>query len=830
MTSTPDDGSTAGGTAPPGPPGGDLTSLDPGRVRRVRRRDHDRAGEPETSLDPGRTRRGGRRRGIGPDSGLPPTLAARFVLVNDIPGQAGEAQLYVVREHGDHRLRVLKLYQDSRVPDPAVWAWLRGERDTRPGEHIVEVLETGQADGQAYELMEHLAGKNLGAILEEEPESLDPAALAVIVEQLAEALSQLHTAGIVHCDVKPANVVIRALVPLDVALVDFGVARYTGNRLSTFTAADGEPFAPDQLLTFRYAAPEWLIARSLGPPADWWSLGMTVAELSGGRHPFGNWTDEVILKQFANTRPVDLSAVTDPRFNLLCRGLLQREDADRWGPEQVGAWVEGRPPDVSDDRPAYGAAPAPRPANEAFVYRESSYTDPEVLAIDLMADWGGAVSLLFLPRDGRARQRRHRLRQWLATLDGPQYAEPGRSELIRALGRKQPADVKLYQLLRWLYPAARPAYRGVEITSAHLPGLARAAADAGLTSAQGFGQGAIRDVVHGLWHHRLLSEMARAPGGTGLSEVDQRWRGWYARWQELSESVARPGLAGELSDRQDTVLSFLLWLAAEEESARAWLTRQAARNRAELPLDLPWFSELTGRSAGVLSLLRAVLLYEDALREAEQIIQDRRAERIRRQQLREGQAVAAWFRRHDRPTALGWAAGATALVAIFWSGVITICDMLPFASSASIGVAWACVILSVMVLAAAELGLASVIGGPYHSRYSLIGAGLTWAADAVQLVRQRGMLFIAMLAAALAVVLAVNSYLPFLLPLVTTAGELAWVAARYRRWRADADEVASAIRLATHELRTGQTGTGPTGDPAIRRRRQADPVLRKGRR
>jgi Protein kinase domain len=786
-------------------------------VRRVRGRpDRDRIGESATSLDPGRTRRVGRMHGPGPEgAGLPAALAARFVLINEIPGTAGETALHLVREHGDDRPRVLKLYEEGRVPDPEVWAWLRGEQETRPVKHIVEVLETGQVDGQAYEVMEHLGGDDLGNMLRTSPQILDPATLAVIVEQLAEALSQLHAAGVVHCDVKPANVVVRTLRPLDIALVDFGVAKFTGNSVSTFTAADGQPFDPRQLLTFRYAAPEWLIARSLGPPADWWSLGMTVAELAGGRHPFGSWTDAVILKQFANSRPVDLSAVTDLRLNQLCRGLLRREDADRWGAEQVDAWVHGTPPDVPDDRPADGTAAAPGPSREAFVYRESPYAEPEDLAIALMADWEGAASWLFMARDGHAKQHWHRLRQWLATLEGPQYAEPGRSELIRELGRRLPADIKLYRLLRWLYPAAQPVYRGAEITSAELPGLARAAAGAMATSAQGFGQGAIRDLVHDLWHHHLLPELAQARGGTGLSEVDQRWRQWHDRWRDLSETVARQGSAGEFADREDTVLSYLLWLAAEEEAARAWLTRQAARDRARLPLDLPWFSGLTGRNAGLLSLLRAVLLYEDALREAQQIIQARAAERIRRQRLLEGQAVEAWFRRHDRPTALGWAAGATALVAIFWSGVLTVCDILPFATSASIELAWACVILSAMALATAEIALASVIGGPYHPRYSLIGAGITWTAGAVQAVRQRGLLFITVLAAALAGVLVVTSYLPFLLPLVTTAGELAWCAARYRRWRADEEERARDRQRAARERRAEQARrAGVAGDPA----------------
>ena len=65
----------------------------------------ERADEGATSLDPGRTRRAGRRSRAEQGGGLPPALAVRFVLINDVPGMAGEASLHVVREHGDERLR-----------------------------------------------------------------------------------------------------------------------------------------------------------------------------------------------------------------------------------------------------------------------------------------------------------------------------------------------------------------------------------------------------------------------------------------------------------------------------------------------------------------------------------------------------------------------------------------------------------------------------------------------------------------------------------------------------------------------------------------------------
>ena len=57
---------------------------------------------------------------------------------------------------------------------------------------------------------------------------------------------------------------------------------------------------------------------------------------------------------------------------------------------------------MTDDRPADGGHPAPEPSGEAFVYRESAYTNPEELAIALMADWGNAARWFFQPRDRHA--------------------------------------------------------------------------------------------------------------------------------------------------------------------------------------------------------------------------------------------------------------------------------------------------------------------------------------------------------------------------------------------------------------------------------------------
>src|ERR1700756_4152561 len=92
-----------------------------------------------------------------------------------------------------------------------------------------------------------------------------------------------------------------------------------------------------------------------GPPRDFWALGMTLCEVLTGQHPFkdgrGNTLrDQNAIRDAITMGKIDLSMVTDERWNLLCRGLLVHQPEDRWGATHVRAWLDGASPAVSANR------------------------------------------------------------------------------------------------------------------------------------------------------------------------------------------------------------------------------------------------------------------------------------------------------------------------------------------------------------------------------------------------------------------------------------------------------------------------------------------------
>ena len=173
--------------------------------------------------------------------------------------QSGEAVARLVREAGIA----------SRIRNPAV----------------LQTLDAGRLeDGRAYVLMELAEGATLRDLLDRQGKLEEPRALA-IARSVADGLAAVHRAGLVHRDVKPANIIVEG--PDDaprVRLVDFGICKLAAN----------DPVGADTLTrsgavvgTPAYMAPEQLDADlQVGPPADVWSLGVVLFEMLTGRRPF----------------------------------------------------------------------------------------------------------------------------------------------------------------------------------------------------------------------------------------------------------------------------------------------------------------------------------------------------------------------------------------------------------------------------------------------------------------------------------------------------------------------------------------------------------------
>lgn len=151
-------------------------------------------------------------------------------------------------------------------------------------EHIVEVYDFGELEGRLYYMMELLEGRDLKAILEEQG-SFGAVEAAPYLEQICAALEAAHAAGIVHRDLKAANVIVRSRPPLLCKLCDFGIARVEADA----ERESVERTAPGTVLgTPLYMAPELAAGRSeeVGPASDLYALGVLLFRMLSGRFPF----------------------------------------------------------------------------------------------------------------------------------------------------------------------------------------------------------------------------------------------------------------------------------------------------------------------------------------------------------------------------------------------------------------------------------------------------------------------------------------------------------------------------------------------------------------
>ena len=158
---------------------------------------------------------------------------------------------------------------------------------------IVTVYDIGVHDGQSFLVMELVHGPTLRQLLRDGP--LSPARAVEIAAQVADALDYAHRQGVLHCDVKPHNIMLRdeaaappgARVPTARAkLVDFGIAR-AANVTGTFAGAIAG--------SVPYMAPEQVLGELIDGRTDVYALGVVLYEMLVGRPPFEGGTAAAVL-------------------------------------------------------------------------------------------------------------------------------------------------------------------------------------------------------------------------------------------------------------------------------------------------------------------------------------------------------------------------------------------------------------------------------------------------------------------------------------------------------------------------------------------------------
>jgi hypothetical protein len=189
--------------------------------------------------------------------------------------------------------------------------------------NVVRVIDVGRHEDLYYLIMEFVPGETLDFILQKERRlSLERASR--IMREVAMGLAAAHRAGIIHRDVKPANIIVSP--DGKPHLTDFGLARHAG-------AQKGVTVEGTFLGTPEYASPEQVEGRKLDHRTDLYSLGLTYYELLSGTLPFlGEFPMEVAIKRTKEeARPLESAFPgADPRACAITKKLLNMEPGERY--------------------------------------------------------------------------------------------------------------------------------------------------------------------------------------------------------------------------------------------------------------------------------------------------------------------------------------------------------------------------------------------------------------------------------------------------------------------------------------------------------------------
>lgn len=246
-------------------------------------------------------------------------------------GSGAMGEVYLARHPRLPREDALKVLRAEVSADPDY-----RERFIREAElaaklwhpNIVAVHDRGEHRGQLWITMDYVAGTDALDQLKCHPDGMPTAEVVSIVGAVARALDYAHGKGLLHRDVKPANILLTQPDDEDerrILLSDFGIARSVG-EISGLTATNMT------VGTVAYSAPEQLMGEHLDGRADQYALAATAYHLLTGRHLFPHSNPAVVIGKHLNASPPPIAA-THPQLAALQPALataLSKSPDDRF--------------------------------------------------------------------------------------------------------------------------------------------------------------------------------------------------------------------------------------------------------------------------------------------------------------------------------------------------------------------------------------------------------------------------------------------------------------------------------------------------------------------
>jgi len=299
-----------------------------------------------------------------------PILNDRYRLIEQI-GTGGMAVIYRAQDLELNRIVSVKILRPSLVDDPEFLIRFKREAQSAANlshPNIVTVHDVGQ-DGPKthYIVMEYVPGQDLKRMIRARGAFDVDAALAVIIE-VCKGVGYAHRAGLVHCDIKPQNILVTP--ENSIKVTDFGIARaLTGAQQEAEDTVWGSP---------HYFSPEQALGEGCTPASDVYSIGIVLFELLTGKLPFAGIDSRDLALAHIKQEPPSLASI-DPtlpqELDRILRKVLSKEPSARYRTaDQLGRILEkyrdqSRQPTSSFVVTPSQVAPPPPPQSQETVQR-----------------------------------------------------------------------------------------------------------------------------------------------------------------------------------------------------------------------------------------------------------------------------------------------------------------------------------------------------------------------------------------------------------------------------------------------------------------------------
>ncbi len=253
----------------------------------------------------------------------------------DLVGMGGMATVYRARDLYLDRLVAVKILREPYASDGAFrQRFLDEARAAARLDHpnVVRIYDVGIDGRRPYIVLELVEGEDLRALIDRMRPVPIPLALN-LTQQICAGVGQAHRLGLVHCDLKPQNILITRAGQVKVA--DFGIARAIQNGSAASSAPENVVWGSPH-----YIAPERVAGQPPLPASDVYSIGVMLYEMLTGVPPFHAENIEALLRSHLEEPPQPPSSVNPripPQLDWLVLRTLAKDPASRYrDAEQLG--------------------------------------------------------------------------------------------------------------------------------------------------------------------------------------------------------------------------------------------------------------------------------------------------------------------------------------------------------------------------------------------------------------------------------------------------------------------------------------------------------------